>query len=40
MLKMERSKIRTIIKYEFLRGTTASHTAQNISSVFGSIVAT
>jgi len=37
---MERSEIRTIMKYEFLRGTTASQTARNINSVFGSSVTT
>jgi len=37
---MERSEIRTVMKYEFLRGTTASQTAQNINNVFGSSVTT
>ena len=37
---MERSEIRTIMKYEFLRGTTASQTARNINSVCGSSVTT
>lgn len=35
---MERLEIRTIMKYEFLRGTTALQTARNINSVFGSSV--
>lgn len=37
---MERLEIRTIMKYEFLRGTTALQTARNINSVFGSSVTT
>ena len=37
---MEPSEIRTIMKYEFLRGTTASQTERNINSVYGSSVTT
>ena len=32
---MEKAEIRTIMKYEFLRGTSASETMRNINSVFG-----
>ncbi|XP_076673232.1 histone-lysine N-methyltransferase SETMAR-like [Andrena cerasifolii] len=37
---MERSEIRTIMKYEFLLGTKAPQTTRNVNSVFGSGVTT
>lgn len=37
---MDISEIRVIMKYEFLRRTTASQTARNINEVFGSLVTT
>lgn len=37
---MDRSEICTVMKYEFLHGTTTSQTARNINSVFGSSVTT
>uniref|UniRef100_A0A1A9ZC32 HTH_48 domain-containing protein n=1 Tax=Glossina pallidipes TaxID=7398 RepID=A0A1A9ZC32_GLOPL len=37
---MDRSEICTVMKYEFLHGTTTSQIAPNINSVFGSSVTT